>query len=385
MRIAYVCTDPGIPVWGAKGASIHVQEMLRAFLKQGAEVTILSPRLEGAPPADLAGVRTLPLPAAPKGHADERARLQLAANEALPRTLGALGPLDLIYERHALYAHGAMEAARGRGVASVLEVNAPLIEEQALHRSLALPDAARDSAARAMAAAGTVIAVTDAVARYAVEAGAARARTVVIPNAVNPARFPARPAPSGPFTVGFLGTLKPWHDVPVLIEAFALLRAGAVPDARLLLVGDGPERPALEARLDALGLADAARFTGALPADRVPEALARMHAAAAPYAAAGPFYFSPLKLYEYMAAGLPVVASRVGHLAEVVAEGRTGLLVPPGEPQALAAALARLAGDAALRAELGAAARAEVLAHHTWDRVAAQVLALAGLPARQAA
>lgn len=377
MRIVYVCTDPGIPVWGVKGASIHVQEMLRAFLARGAGVTLISPRMEGAPPAGLEVVRTIALPAIGKGEAEARARRQLALNEAVAAALAGLGRPNLIYERHALFAHAAMEHARRHATASVLEVNAPLIDEQARHRTLALPEAARTTARRALAAAGTVVAVSEGVATYARDHGAAR--VAVIANGVDPARFPPRPAPEGPFTFGFLGSLKPWHDVPILIEALARLRAGPVAEARLLIVGDGPERPALEARLAALGLSGAADFTGALPAAEVPAALARMHAAVAPYAAGTPFYFSPLKLYEYMAAGLPVIASATGDLAEVVAQDRTGLLVPPGDADALATALAGLAADPSLRTQLGRAARAEVMAHHGWDRVAGRVLALAGL------
>jgi glycosyltransferase involved in cell wall biosynthesis len=93
-----------------------------------------------------------------------------------------------------------------------------------------------------------------------------------------------------------------------------------------------------------------------------------------------------LKLYEYMAAGLALVGSRVGQVSEVVRDGETGLLVPPGDAVALADAIARLRGDPALRARLGAAARADVIANHTWARVVERVLAIAGvaLPARDA-
>ena len=205
-----------------------------------------------------------------------------------------------------------------------------------------------------------------------------------MPNGVNPARFPKVDPAEGPFTVGFLGSLKPWHDTATLIEAFALLRAGPVPDARLLIVGDGPDRARIEARLDTRGLGDVAHLTGAVPASDVAEWLGRMHVAVAPYGSDQPFYFSPLKIYEYMAAGLPVLASRVGDLPEVLNGGALGLLADPDDPASLAAALARLAQDPALCARLGAAARSHVLAHRTWDAVADRLLT-AARPARSVA
>jgi glycosyltransferase involved in cell wall biosynthesis len=382
MRIAYVCADPGVPPFGTKGASIHVQEMLRAFLRRGARVTLISPRLDDPAPPDLGSVTCLPLEPATGRYAEARAAWALASNHTVAALLGAGGPFDLVYERHALFAHAAMEFAASRGVPGVLEVNAPLIDEQVRHRSLARREEAERSARRAFAAAGLVAAVSPPVAAYARARGAASGRVAVVPNGVDPSRFPERLAPRGPFTVGFVGTLKPWHDVDTLVDAVARLRAGPVAEARLLIVGDGPERGTLAERCAALGLNDAVTFTGAVAASEVPGWLARLHAAAAPYRHGEPFYFSPLKLYEYMAARLPVVTSRVGHLGEVVEAGRTGLLVPPGDAAALAGALARLAGDARLRARLGAAARAEVVAHHGWDRVAERMLA--ARPARRA-
>jgi glycosyltransferase involved in cell wall biosynthesis len=305
MHIAYVSADPGVPPFGTKGASVHVQEMLRAFLRRGAAVTLISPRLDDAPPADLVAVTRVALPPDTGRDAEARAAWALATNEAVTAALAAAGPLDFVYERHALFAHGAMAFAAARGLPSALEVNAPLIEEQARHRSLARRDDAERSARRAFAAAGLVAAVSAPVADYARSLGAPDARLEVIANGVDPTRFPSRPAPSGPFTAGFVGTLKPWHDVATLVEATALLRAGAVSDARLIVVGDGPARAALGDMVAALGIAEAVTFTGAVPAADMPGWLARMHAAVAPYRAGEPFYFSPLKLYEYMAATAP--------------------------------------------------------------------------------
>lgn len=378
MRIAHVCTDPGIPVFGKKGASVHVQEILRAFLRRGADIAVISPRLEDPVPADLAAVTCRELPKSPKGSdAEARADWALSTNEQIASLLTDEGPFDLIYERHALFAHGAMETAATLGTASILELNAPLIDEQLRHRALVRRDEAVASARRAFAAAGHVAAVSEGAAAYALDYGAAPDRVAVTPNGVDPSRFPASAPPEGPFTVGFLGTLKPWHDTSTLIEAFALLRARAVPDARLLIVGDGPDRARIEARLDALKLGDAAHLTGAVAAADVPAWLARMHVAIAPYGTDQPFYFSPLKIFEYMAAGLPVVASRVGDLPQVLELGRLGRLAPPDDPAALADELARLALDSALRARLGTAARAHVRAHRTWDAVASRMIAAA--------
>jgi glycosyltransferase involved in cell wall biosynthesis len=276
-----------------------------------------------------------------------------------------------------------MEYARDSGAASVLEVNAPLIEEQATWRGLIDRAGAERVAERAFTAAEVLAAVSTPLAEYLERHPSARGRIHVVPNGTNPGRFPSGLAPScpgepGSFTIGFLGHLKPWHGLPVLVEAFAIIHA-AHSETRLLVVGDGPEHESMTQLLATRSVLGAAHFTGRVGMDEVPGLLASMDMAVAPYPPLDYFYFSPLKLFEYMAAGLPIVASRIGQLEELIEDGVTGLLCDPGDAAALASAIERLRASPELRTRLGRTARETALEKHTWEAVARRILALARL------
>lgn len=380
MRVAYVSTDPGVPVFGCKGCSIHVQGIVRALLREGVEVDLFARRFDGDPPRDLRRARIVRLAPLGKCSAVERERRALAANAELRRRLADAGPYDLVYERHALWSHAAMEYAWSSGTAAVLEVNAPLVQEQAEHRQLVDRRGAEQAAGRAMRAATVIVAVSRELAEQLDQLPDANGRVHAVSNGIDPDRFEidAGPEPgrSG-FTVGFVGTLKPWHGVPTLLEAFAMLHA-KVPESRLRIVGDGPARGALVRSLEAFPqrVRDAVTWTGAVAPQAIARQLASMDVAAAPYPPSGTFYFSPLKVYEYMAAGLPVVVSHVGELARLIDEGRTGLFCPPGDAAGLANQLIRLERDPGLRRAMGAAGRAEVLAKHTWQAKLRHILNL---------
>ncbi len=166
---------------------------------------------------------------------------------------------------------------------------------------------------------------------------------------VEPARYVETRRGDGPVRALFIGRLAAVKGVPVLLEAMA-----DVPEVSLTLIGDGPERVALEAKAAAIG--DRVEFLGYRSQTEVADALAEVDLLVLPSFAEG----VPVVLMEAMAAGLPVVCSHVAGIPELVEDDVSGILVPPGDTEALAGALRDLVGDAARRAAMGAAGRTKV-------------------------
>ena len=391
MRVAYVCADPGVPVFGTKGSSVHVQEIVRAWRRAGADVAVYCVRAGNDRPADLAGLDVVERPPRKAEPAGRERAIEEAASSLADAALR--DGCDLVYERYSLFSPALSVVAGALGVPAVLEVNAPLIEEQQRYRQLFDVDLAESMLSRNALAADAVACVSEPALRW-VKQRVPGARTVLAPNGVNTERITARPwgRPSGQlsgrqagrFTVAFTGTLKPWHGVPDLLEAVALANTDPAGAGRwtVRIIGDGPGRPDLERLAARLGVD--ADFTGAVLPESVPGLLHECDAAAAPYPRPEPgqdHYFSPLKVYEYLAAGMPVIATAVGQIPSIIEHGRTGLTVPAGDPAAFAAALNRLAADPALRERLGTQARAAAVEHHSWDGVLS--LITAALASRQ--
>lgn len=176
---------------------------------------------------------------------------------------------------------------------------------------------------------------------------------------IQPERYGRAPDHSPGKRMIFVGRLAAVKGVLVLLEAFAALLKEH-PDAELTLVGDGPEREAIHAHARALGCYDAIRFTGYLSQDEVAAELAQTDLFVLPSFAEG----VPVVLMEAMASGLPVVATRIAGIGELVEDGTTGLMVPPGDKVALTQALSALLEDPDLRATMGRTARAKVEADY---------------------
>jgi glycosyltransferase involved in cell wall biosynthesis len=362
-RLAYLSTDPGVAYGGTKGAAVHVTEVTGALAAAGAEVLLVACCAAAGAPEPPRGVTLELLPGPGKrSTADERLTAEPARTEWLRERLASFGA-DALYERLGLHSAAGSAAARTLGIPHLVELNAPLLEEAARYRRLdRAPDAERLERA-VLAGADVVFAVSAPLAAYAAGRGARRVE--VLHNAVALERFtPARHDGAVRPTAVFAGTLRAWHGTETIAEAWALLGRDA---PRLLVVGDGHGRELLE------GVG--AHVTGAVPHAQVPALLAQAQIGLAPYARAAPDYFSPLKLFEYLAAGLATVAADLPAVRVIVTE-REALLVPRGDAAAFAEAVAALA-DPERRARLGAAGRALVAAEHTWERRARRILAAA--------
>jgi glycosyltransferase involved in cell wall biosynthesis len=234
-----------------------------------------------------------------------------------------------------------------------------------------------------LGAADLRVAVSDEV-RRAIAPYAAGGPSITVPNGVDTELFAARPdrrlaraafsLPTGGELLGFTGSLRPWHGLDVAIDALAELPERV----RLVVAGDGPVRVELAQRAAALGVGHRVHWLGALAHERVPQMLAACDLALAPYPQLPNFGFSPLKLYEYLAAGVPVIASDVGQIRLALDDGRWGRLVPPGDASALAVAVtAELSrpGVARRRAE---GAREYAMSRHAWTERASRILHAAG-------
>jgi glycosyltransferase involved in cell wall biosynthesis len=202
---------------------------------------------------------------------------------------------------------------------------------------------------------------------------------VVMPNGADPGRFDpaganrdgvrARYGLTSAIVVGWAGVLRDWHGLELLLNALA-----HVPNAHLLIVGDGPARPAVEAQVTRLGLAGRVIVTGRVPHDAMPDHVAAMDVAVVAHDRTG--VASPMKLLEYMAMGRAVVAPRLDSIRDVVEDGRQGLLFTPGDGAELTVALQRLTGDADLRRRLGREARLAIETTRNWRGNAERVLQL---------
>lgn len=368
------------------GQAVHMQELIAALRGQGHTVVVVGPEATareafGGEVALIARLKKR-LPRA------LYEMLEMAYNlYAAPRLFRAFRRTrpDAVYERYNLFMLAGLWLRRLTGVPLLLEVNAPIFEERAEHDGLALTGLARWCQKTVWRGADRVLPVTDVLADYVRAAGVPEARICVIPNGSNPeqlAKVPDAAAAKqrlgleGRLVLGFTGFVRQWNRLDRVLELIA--REGEALDLHLLLVGDGPARITLEAMARDLGVADRLTLTGVVAPEAIAAHVAAFDIALIPGVTS---YASPLKLFEYMALARPVVAPDTRNIREILVDGETALLFDSNDDGAFARAILRLAGDGALRASLGAAAKAAITTRGlTWATNAARVADLIRRP-----
>jgi glycosyltransferase involved in cell wall biosynthesis len=376
-RILYLSGDAGVPVLGHKGASVHVRALADAFDSLGHEVVVASPRVDAGENSLPSSIRLVEIPAVIPKTAPDAAALADAAQrqaDAVAELAVQFDP-DLVYERYSLAAFSGAQVREQLGVPLVVEVNAPLRDEAERFRQLRHTEVARSAERRLFDAADAVFAVSRGVAEWLVAEGTESAKVAIVPNAFPARVFPSKPAPApdGDLVVGFAGGMKLWHGVDVLLDAFErVLAAGG--RMRLVAAGSGPCDDLLRA---APFPPDRFQWLGHLSHDAALAELEQWDIGVAPFTHVEGFWFSPLKLYEYMAAGLCPVVSALGDLPRVVAQGGAGVVVAPDDPAALAYALLELDRDRGRMHALGQAAQARARAGPSWVENARRAVAFA--------
>jgi glycosyltransferase involved in cell wall biosynthesis len=299
--------------------------------------------------------------------------LRWARRGAVTRIARAFEP-DVVIERYYNFGGEGIAAGRAVGATTVLEVNAPVIDfpgsTKALVDKALLVSPMRRWRESICAAADLIVTPSASI----LPPGTPPAKILESEWAADTVRFHPGAAGALPFArppgivAVFAGAFRSWHGAIHLVRAIRQLRSRRA-DVSAVLIGDGPELPAVRRETDGV---DGVMCVGAVPHEAMPAALAAADIGVAPFdvAAHRPlslgFYWSPLKIFEYMATGLPVVAPAVGRIPQLVAHEREGILYDLDASGALARALERLV-DPALRQQLGAAARARAVRDYSWS------------------
>ncbi len=372
MKILYCASDQIVP--GTKGGSVHVVAVAHGLAALGHDVHVLvTPGTDsnGVPLKTDAvpGVTWIAMP--PPLH---RKELRWALAPRVRRLAAGIQP-DVIMERYYNFAGEGMVAAADNGAVAVLEVNAPVIDHPgSLKRvidRLLLVAPLRRWRERMCARADVIVTPEPAI----LPPDTPRDKILRLEWGADTERFRpdirgavpfARPAET---VAVFAGAFRGWHGAIHLAHAIRELHARGRQDIGAVFIGDGPELPAVRAA--AAGLPGIV-FTGEIPHSQMPPCLTACDIGVAPVdldahrALALAFYWSPLKVFEYMAAGLPVVAPATSRIPSIVEHDREGLLYDPAFPRSLSAALEALT-DRKLRARLGNAGRARAVREYSWS------------------
>jgi glycosyltransferase involved in cell wall biosynthesis len=406
LKIAHLYQESGIRFDEPHAAQLHIYHTMRGLQRTGHDVTLLAlQRRQVLCTEDLQVFKTGKLQASHYGRLGMTGTTLFTLFESGVRRLQSelhlpylalfdsyrmaeassinLKGFDLIHERYNLLALGGAWASKKLGIPLVLEVNADLLEqrkfkgipERGLRRLFAVW-----ATQMCFNAAAKIVCISAGLQdhlhrRWKIEAS----KLTVLPIAADAEAFGSNydiePIKrdlglTSESVVIWVGGFYPWHDLDLLVESFARV-ISRHPNARLILVGDGQTRPAVESKIRQYGLQQSVIMTGAVAHARVPEMLSIADVAvvpAAPVAASQGGTGTPLKLLEYMAAGKAIVATALNQAAEVIGHGQNGLLVEAGDVNRFAEAILTLLNDRGERVRLGQNARQRAIELYSWEQ-----------------
>jgi glycosyltransferase involved in cell wall biosynthesis len=385
LDLAYLYPSPaGLDAPG--GALTHVTGFLSGVVREGARLTVFS----GRPVEAACDVH----------HVPGSRRLCLCREAAIlsynlrfvasARRLLARKKARLLYQRHGKFLFAGALLSRCLGIPLVLEYNASEVWMARYWDPGRFSPWLRLCEKVSLEAASLIVVVSEPLKQQLLDMGVPAERILVNPNAVDPGWF--HPQCGGTklretlglqredIVIGFVGSFSYWHGVSVLEQAIRGLLdedRHAGPPLKFLLIGDGPLAPELRNALKPYVSLGLVTFTGTIPHNSVRTYLDAADILVSPHVPmpdGSPFFGSPTKLFEYMAMGKAIVASALDQIADVLENGRTALLVRPGDPRELVEAIQRLASDTQLRGELGRSAMEVALARYTWRQNARRVL-----------
>lgn len=289
---------------------------------------------------------------------------------------------DAIINRYLIYDFSAIIAAKMLRIPVMYEVNASAVYEREIENKYYIKPLAKFIEKLIFNRSDAVTVVSEELKIYFHQNGYNTSNTLVIPNGVDITRYPEMLEIPQRFQeiaqkwedniiIGFLGSLKSWHGVQRVISLMpTLLKENE--NIRLLIIGDGNERQSIEKEIKSLNIEEYVHISGFIPHDEVPGALDLLDISLAPYKEIDNFYFSPLKIFEYMAAGKPVIAPPYGQIKDLVSQN-TGILLSKNSNEELQKGIVELANNPEKRTALGKNARVYIEENFTWKRNAMKI------------
>ncbi len=389
LSILYLIGDRGLDLTKGEGYKIHVLKIIDGLKKKGHKVFLLTIN------------ESLSLPEFDNYLTIRHTYFRFFFHRFFPftGTLNSINILkhiirlhkrrkfDVIHERFGLYSFGGILAAKILHIPHLMEINGPGIEEKKLFtQDIAPIQKFMAKSVRKFCLRNTshIIAVSNNLEKFLFDNAVVKQedKITVLPNAADVTAFSkqfdkqrlkAALHLENKFIIAYTGTLQVWYAIEDLVSAMPLV-VEKIPNAFLLIAGEGQAREKLEKQIKQLGISNHVQFTGYVPHSKIPEFISLADVVVAPYKEVGMAFFnSPIKIFEYLSAGKAIVATKIGQITEILQDQHTALLVTPSRIEELANAIIRLARDEQLRNYLAKNAKIEAQ-KYSWDRHVDQVV-----------